>query len=353
MSAPEFANRVLNDAAERHASDVHFEPTADGYEIRFRLDGLLSTYQQIDHETGRTVVSRLMVMANLLTYRVGVPQEGRFAVPLESISASPTLRLAVMPTTHGMRAVVRLPAELSQPRDLETLGLPASVLDHLKRFAETDQGMLLFTGPAGSGKTTSIYALLEHIVSQRPGLSVISLEDPVERDLRHVTQIEIKPFGELSYESVLRSVLRQDPQVLVIGEIRDRETATIAIQAALTGHRLVSTLHAGTPVGAIARLLEMGVEPYQISNAIYGVVGQRLLRRCLSDGSYQGRFPIAEFAAMDESLRTTVLRNSDTASLGRCVEEQPGYRSLRDVAMDAVRDGVTDQSEIDRVCAAL
>src|SRR5207237_4547246 len=157
--------------------------------------------------------------------------------------------------------------------------LPTSVLQALKNFAASDSGMLLVSGPAGSGKTTTIYALLQHISSVSPGLSLVSLEDPVERDIPGVTQIEVSPFGQLTYERALRSILRQDPQVLMLGEIRDAETASLAIQAALSGHRLICTLHAATPGGAVARLLEMGLEPYRITSALYGVIAQRLLRK--------------------------------------------------------------------------
>src|SRR5204863_417287 len=226
-----------------------------------------------------SLVTRLMVMAHLLTYRLDVPQEGRATVVVASSPKPLDLRLSVMPTTHGLRAAVRMPAELIQPHRLSELSLPVSVLAGLQRFVSSDSGMLILTGPAGSGKTTTIYALLQSIAESSPGISIVALEDPVERDIPGVTQIEVTPFGELTYERTLRSILRQDPQVLMLGEIRDGDTASVAVQAALSGHRLVSTLHAATPAGAIARLLEMGVEPYQLTSAIFGIVSQRLLRR--------------------------------------------------------------------------
>lgn len=329
---------------------MHVEPTADGCEVRYRVDGLLETVDRLDADAGRSVVGRLMVLAQLLTYRLDVPQEARltFTPP----GGKPMdLRLAVMPTTHGLRAAVRMPAELVQPGTIEELGLPDPVVAGLKRFSTGDSGMLVLTGPAGSGKTTTIYALLRHIAQTAPGLSIISLEDPVERDLPGVTQIEVKPFGELTYERALRSILRQDPQVLMLGEIRDSATATLAIQAALSGHRLICTLHASDAAGAVARLLEMGLEPYQITSALFGVVAQRLLRRRATEG-YSGRAPVAEFVAIDEPLRKAILSRADAGDLRLAYEKQPGYASMRRVAQNLTSTGITDEPEVRRVLGA-
>jgi type II secretory ATPase GspE/PulE/Tfp pilus assembly ATPase PilB-like protein len=210
--------------------------------------------------------------------------------------------------------------------------------------------MLILTGTAGSGKTTTIYALLRHISRVSPGLSIIALEDPVERDVPGVTQIEVSPFGQLTYDKALRSILRQDPQVLMLGEVRDAATASLAVQAALSGHRLITALHAATPAGALARLLEMGIEPYQLTSSIHAIVAQRLLRRRLADGrGYHGRAPIAEFVAMDPTLKKTLLQRGDSDSLARAYQGQPGYQSLRDVGQLLVKQGVTDAAELGRV----
>lgn len=340
-------DQVLGEAIRRRASDVHVEPTADGCELRLRLDGLLETIARVDADTGRAIVGRLMVLAQLLTYRLDVPQEGRLS--FTPAGGSPLdLRLAVMPTTHGIRAAVRMPAELTQPGTLDELGLGDNVVAGLKRFAAGDSGMFVLTGPAGSGKTTTIYALLRHVAQSSPGLSIIALEDPVERNLPGVTQIEVKPFGELTYERALRSILRQDPQVLMLGEIRDGATALLAIQAALSGHRLICTLHAAHPAGAIARLLDMGVEPYQITSALFGIVAQRLLRRRAAEG-YAGRVPVAEFVAIDPPLRKAILTRADAAELRAAYDTQPGYLSLRQAADALVARGITDAAEVRRV----
>lgn len=344
-------DEILSAAVGARASDIHIEPTADGYEVRLRVDGLLRPVEQHDAGTGRSLVSRLMVMAHLLTYRLDVPQEGRVSFSVPGIPQALELRLAVMPTRHGLRAAVRLPADLVQPQTLADLGLPTHIVEALRHFAGGDSGMFLVTGPAGSGKTTTIYALLQHIVQSAPGLSVISLEDPVERDLPGVTQIEVTPFGELTYERALRSILRQDPQVLMLGEIRDAATASLAVQAALSGHRLICTLHAASPGGAITRLLEMGLAPYQVTSALFGVLAQRLLRRrdASGIGGYRGRIPVAEFVRLDDALRRSTLAHTDAETLQAIAAQQPGYVSLRDAAAAAIAAGETDEAEVRRV----
>jgi type II secretory ATPase GspE/PulE/Tfp pilus assembly ATPase PilB-like protein len=341
----------LAEAIKKRASDIHVEPTADGYELRFRIDGLLETARKFDPALGRAVVTRLMVMARLLTYRLDVPQEGR--ISLGANDSDIELRLSIMPTIHGMRAALRLPADRIQPAILEDLGMPPSVLAGLLNFAAADSGMLIVTGPAGSGKTTTIYALLRQITKTSPGLSIIALEDPVERAVPGVTQIEIAPFGQLTYEKALRSILRQDPQVLMLGEVRDAATASLAIQAALSGHRLITALHAATPAGALARLLEMGIEPYQLTSSIHSIVAQRLVRRKNPDGpGYHGRVPVAEYAAMDEPLKKAVLRHPDISTLVSAYSQQPLYKSLREVAQKLIEIGMTDEAELTRASLA-
>jgi type II secretory ATPase GspE/PulE/Tfp pilus assembly ATPase PilB-like protein len=349
MDARLLVDQILDEAVRRRASDVHFEPIGEGLEVRCRIDGLLETIQTHDAAVGRSLVTRLMVMAHLLTYRLDVPQEGRATVSVASSAQPLDLRISIMPTTHGLRAAVRMPAELVQPHKLNELSLPVNVMQGLERFAASDSGMLLVTGPAGSGKTTTIYALLQHIAQTQLGLSIVALEDPVERHLPGVTQIEVSPFGELTYERTLRSILRQDPQVLMLGEIRDAATASIAVQAALSGHRLLSTLHAASPAGAIARLIEMGIEPYQVSNALFGVVSQRLLRRKAASGKYDGRVPVAEFVAMDANLRQAILRQDDVGSLRKIYAAQPSFRPMRDAAGDLIQGSLTDEAELRRV----
>ena len=345
---------LLADALLRRASDVHIEPTPAGYDVRLRVDGLLLTCASYPQEIGRALVARLMVLAQLLTYRLDIPQEGRIELP--AVADSPTalaLRLSIMPTAHGLRAALRLPADFLQPQSLHELHLPAPVLSVLQQFAVADSGLLLLTGPAGSGKTTTIYALLQHILQvSNSTLSVITLEDPVERALPGVTQIQVTPHGELTYERALRSILRQDPQVLMLGEIRDPATASLAVQAALSGHRLISTLHASSPAAALSRLLEMGLEPYQLTSSLFGVVSQRLLRKLAPPNSptpYVGRLPVAEIITLDAALRAAVLQHADAATMQQLFPAQPTYVSMHKVAADLIRLQLTDAPEVARV----
>ncbi len=365
---PAQVERFLNQAVGLCASDLHVEPTAEGAEIRMRVDGQLRTIESLDVLSGRAVINRLMVMAQLLTYRLDVPQEGKFAFQHAGASISLDLRLAIIPTVYGLRAAVRLPADLATPRSLDTLGLPEHALRGLVDFIHAEAGMLIVTGPAGSGKTTTIYALLQRIQYDQPGLSIITLEDPVERRLAGITQIEVSPFGQLTYEKALRSILRQDPQVLMLGEIRDAATASLAVQAALSGHRLVCTLHAAHPAGAIARLLEMGLEPYQITSSLFGVLTQRLLPRkatgrdragrdrspsgpARSEKSGfgetalpSGRVPVAEIVMLDSALRQCILQRGDVEMLRNSYTSRPGYVSLRESAERLAKDGIVEGS---------
>ncbi|CAN5465618.1 hypothetical protein BH09PLA1_BH09PLA1_16780 [soil metagenome] len=352
IDARELVDHLIDRALGSRASDIHIDPAGDAFQIRFRIDGLLETFETHPPEIGRMIVTRLMVMAKLLTYRPAVPQEGRATVVAKiggKSDAPIELRVSIMPTTHGPRAAVRLPAELLQPQSLEDLMLPANVLHGLHRFAKSDSGMLLIIGPAGAGKTTTIYALLRYIAQSNTGVSIVSLEDPVERDLSAagIVQIEVSPFGELSYDRALRSILRQDPQVLMLGEIRDAASASIAVQAALSGHRLICTLHASTPAGSLIRLMEMGVEPYQLTSAVFGIASQRLLRRRVND-AYRGRIPIAEFVPMTDSLRRAVLGRADLETLRQGYSSHPEHRSLESVGADLVNSELTDAAELAR-----
>lgn len=353
--APEYVDAMLARALAAGASDIHVEPISGGAEIRFRIDGVLTPVEKIPADTGRSVVLRLMVMAQLLTYRLDIPQEGRIRTKLPLPGAAPKeldLRLAIMPTAHGLRAALRLPAELTQPRRLDALGLPPACLEPLKRFARADGGMLLVTGPAGSGKTTTIYALLEYMAETSSGLSIISLEDPIERLVTGITQIEVTPHGQLTYERALKSILRQDPQVLMLGEIRDAATAALAVQASLSGHRLIATMHAGEPATALARLLEMGVPPYQVTSSLFGILTQRLLRKRAADG-YKGRIPIAEFGLIDEAVRQALLAKGDAGILRNSFSSQSGHATLAAVAGQYVTANLTDLAETQRVLGDL
>ena len=350
---------LFADAIQQRVSDIHIEPTADGCDVRVRIDGVLQLHRRLDSAIGRSLATRAMVLAKLLTYRLDVPQEGRASIDVQSRAID--LRVSMIPTTHGPRVAIRLPGDLAgdlsgdlsnhlhAPSSIDALSLPSGVTHGLHKFARAESGLLMIVGPAGSGKTTTAYALLQTIVETSPGLSVVSLEDPVERDLAGVTQIEITPFGERTYERCLRSILRQDPQVLMLGEIRDAATASLAVQAALSGHRLICTLNAGNAGGAVARLIEMGIEPYQLTSTLAGIVTQRLIRRSTAEGGYRGRVPIATFSIIDRDIRAALLRRADRDELESIFAQQSAFTSLESCGAQLMASGVTDAAELCRL----
>jgi len=277
-SDPQFAGRfvdLLLEAGQRSgASDLHLQPTADGLELRWRLDGVLQPVGVFSRGTISSVIARLKVLAELLTYREDIPQEGRIRWP----QAAGELRVSTFPTLHGERAVVRLFGGARTYRDLAQLGLPNEVLDRLRQLLAETSGAVLLAGPAGSGKTTTLYACL-HELTRGMGRSIVTLEDPIEMALPGVAQSQVNPAAGFDLAVGLRSVLRQDPEVIMIGEIRDRATAQVALEASLTGQLVLSSFHSGSAAEGIGRLLDMGIEPYVVRSGLLAMIFQRLVRK--------------------------------------------------------------------------
>jgi general secretion pathway protein E len=275
--ATDFVSYVLRLAREAAASDVHLDPTADALELRWRLDGVLQPLVRVPKEVAASVVARLKVLSGLLTYETSLPQEGR----IWDDGLRVEVRVSTFPTLYGERAVLRLLGASRESLDtLAELGLPGEVLQELEQNLAATSGAVLVVGPAGSGKTTTAYASLRHIVGQTGGgRSIASLEDPIEVAVEGVAQSQVNLAAEFDMATGLRSLLRLDPEVILIGEMRDRTTAEIALQAALTGQLVVTTFHAGSCSEAIHRLVDFGIPPYAVDNAVRLVVAQRLLRR--------------------------------------------------------------------------
>ena len=360
---------LLKQAVGVGASDIHFEPGGTELHVKFRLDGVLSTIERLPATVADNVVARLKVLGGLLTYRNDIPQEGRLEIPGAGPDRVADVRMAVFPTIYGQRAVVRLFYRQERLLELSQLGLAPEIGGALRSIASQNQGVLLLTGPAGSGKSTTLAAILRHIIHALPGKSIVTLEDPVEIRIDGATQVPITPHGQMTFPTALRSLLRQDPQVLMIGDIRDAETARIAIEAGLTGHLLMSTMHSGTPAGALLRLLEMGIEPYQVTSSISAVVNQRLVRRlcetcrkqgddgqfeavgcerCLGTG-FKGRALIAEMVQMDSSIRKAVLGKADLEELEALLCEKGHIPILVD-GQRLVEAGITTHAELNKAC---
>lgn len=344
---------VLDAAYRRGASDIHFDPTLRVLDIRFRLDGVLQPAAQLPLDAAPNIIARLKVLAELLTYRTDIPQEGRLHWP--AAPAGGEMRLSTFPTIHGEKAAVRLFDPMGRILELDQLGLDAEIHRRLLPMLDERAGAILLTGPSGSGKTTTIYACLRRLAAA--GRHIVTLEDPVEQMIEGVSQSQARPGTEFDFARGLRSILRQDPEVVMIGEIRDPDTAGIGIEAALTGHLVFSTLHAGSACGVIGRLLDMGIEPYLLTSGVRGILNQRLVRRrcpqcdsgcdqCAATG-YRGRLLLAELITLDADLRQAILAKADIHALEAAAKA--ANPATLTAAAHAVQSGATDWNEIRRV----
>lgn len=375
-------NQVISQAIKARASDIHIEPYQNSFKVRYRVDGILYDLLSPPKWIQASLISRIKVMAKLNIAEKRLPQDGRIEVKMGNQEID--IRVSTVPTAFGERVVLRLLNKTVSLLTLQELGLSVDKLKRLQELVKSPNGIILVTGPTGSGKTTTLYAVLISI--KTPDINIITIEDPIEYQIHGISQIQVNPKINLTFARGLRSIVRQDPDVVLVGEIRDRETAEIAVQSALTGHLVFSTLHTNDSAGAITRLVDIGVEPFLISSSVVAVVAQRLIRvlcnsckqpyepeasiletlgvnpgqmegktlyrpagcpDCFQTG-FKGRLGIFEIMVMDETLKSLILKSYDTNEIKNRAR-QAGMTTLRQDGIQKVLSGITTIEEVLRV----
>ena len=379
-----YVNAIIFKASSERASDVHIEPFEDRLNVRFRVDGVLYDVASEDKSFQPAIISRVKVMAGLNIAEKRLPQDGRIGLKIAGKDVD--IRVSTVPTQFGERIVMRLLDKSGAVLDIAQLGIEESNLKLLTKLLQKPNGIVLVTGPTGSGKTTTLYACLTNI--NKPDLNILTVEDPIEYQLDGVGQMQVNSKIDFTFASGLRAILRQDPDVVMVGEIRDGETAEIAIQASLTGHLVLSTLHTNDSAGAVTRLVDMGVEPFLVSSSLLAVLAQRLVRRlckhckvpgditaeeirelgvdpskissrqifrpgntqcptCQGTG-YTGRLGIHEILVIDDEVRAQILQRTDSNSI-RTSAIKRGFSTLR---MDGARKVFMGQTSVEEVILA-
>jgi general secretion pathway protein E len=348
-------NALLTQAARDGASDIHIEPYERHSSVRFRVDGNLREVVQPNRALHAALISRLKIMAELDIAEKRLPQDGRISLRIGTRAVD--VRVSTIPSAHGERAVLRLLDKTESKIDLESVGMQGDVLRRLQHLIAQPHGIILVTGPTGSGKTTTLYAALSRLDAKQS--NIMTVEDPIEYELPGVGQTQVNAKIELTFAKALRAILRQDPDVIMIGEIRDLETAQIAIQASLTGHLVLATLHTNDAASAVTRLTDMGIEPFLLSSSLLGVVAQRLVRklctRCHGKGcavcahtGYQGRTGVFELLVVDDAIRAQIHNRASEADV-RAAALAGGMSLMRDDGERLVTSGITTREELVRV----
>ena len=390
---PRLVDYTFFQAIAAGASDIHFDPSRRGFTVRFRIDGMMSDIAQIPAGLTGLISNRIKVLSNLVVYQGFLPQDGRLGGGKSDSGlsrdrpseAGTDFRVAFMPTLHGERIVIRILGRSGSAFDFAELGMTEAQREMMSRFLSEPQGMIVLTGPTGSGKTTTIYAALRAIQDQALSVrSISTLEDPIEYEIRGINQSQVDEKKNFTFSRGLRALLRQDPDVILVGEIRDQETAAIAIQAGMTGHLIISTVHANSSAAAFSRLLEMGVAPYSLNSAVTAVIAQRLVRRlctacrrsrpmntaecellglnpgdaqfnvyesagcsgCQGTG-FQGRYALFEFLEVTETVRSLIAEGA-SADAVYARAKADGMLSLYEMGIEAVKSGITTPNEIAR-----
>ena len=339
-------NALLTQAARDGASDIHIEPYERHSSVRFRVDGDLREVVQPNRALHAALISRLKIMADLDIAEKRLPQDGRISLRLGTRAID--VRVSTLPSAHGERAVLRLLDKSESKLSLEAVGMQGETLRRFTHMTAQPHGIVLVTGPTGSGKTTTLYAALSRMDASHS--NIMTVEDPIEYELAGVGQTQVNAKIELTFAKALRAILRQDPDVIMIGEIRDFETAQIAIQASLTGHLVLATLHTNDASSAVTRLIDMGVEPFLLSSSLLGVLAQRLVRKIdtTEPSGYRGRTGIFEMLVVDDTIRAQIHRQASEAEI-RDTALAAGMRLMRDDGERLVREGITTPEEVLRV----
>ncbi|HEY2066893.1 MAG TPA: ATPase, T2SS/T4P/T4SS family, partial [Gemmatimonadaceae bacterium] len=355
-SAVRLVDSLIADGIRAGASDIHLEPEEQGLAVRHRVDGVLRQVRTLARSVGPSLASRVKILSGLDISDRLRPQDGRARVAIGG--AVVDLRVSTLPASHGEKIVIRVLDGSAGLRSLDAIGFSAADLARIRTLLEQREGLVLVTGPTGSGKTTTLYAALREI--QMRGVNVVTVEDPIEYRLPGIVQVQVHERAGLTFGKALRSIMRQDPDVILVGEIRDRETAEIAIQASLTGHLVLSTLHTNDAASAVSRLVDIGVPPYQIATALKGVVAQRLVRRSCStcaasgcdacDGGYRGRLAIAEILVASPELERRVAAGAPTDAVAEAARAS-GCVSLWESGLALIQRGETTMEELRRVAA--
>jgi type IV pilus assembly protein PilB len=375
-------NLILAQAVKEKASDIHIEPFQNTLKLRYRIDGELIPAESPPKALQLAITSRIKILAGLNIAERRVPQDGRFRIRV--LGKEIDLRISILPTAHGEKIVIRILDKSSLSGSIDQMGMDADTLSKFKKAIDAPHGMILVTGPTGSGKTTTLYSVLHELNS--PQYNIVTVEDPIEYELAGINQVAVRADIGLDFASALRSILRQDPDIVMVGEIRDNETADIAVKAALTGHQVLSTLHTNDAAGAITRLDDMGIEPFLISSSILMTCAQRLLRRICSNckeefvpeqetldklslkdtkdavfyhgtgcdrckgRGYAGRAALIEALPVSEAVRRLIIKRASAAVIkNQAVTE--GMKTLRVVGIEKALEGVTTLEEVWRVTA--
>jgi type IV pilus assembly protein PilB len=334
---------IIQDAHYKRASDIHIDVTPTSLQVRLRIDGVFENPYTLPLDCHTELMARLKILAGMRTDERFKPHDGRFTCKTES-DLDIELRLSIMPTFYGENAVLRLPSTNSYQQTFTELGVSDEDQKLLHTALSRSYGLILITGPTGSGKTTTLYTLLHSL--RESSRSLVTIEDPIEYALEGVTQVPVQPHYGVTFAQGLRSLLRQDPDVLMVGEIRDTETATLAVQAALTGHLVLSTLHTNDAHSALPRLIDMGIEPYMIASTVHLIVAQRLIRKNNDRGEVKGRIGIFEFLSVTEEMRQALSKNSFVLT------QSPEFKGLRDDGLEKVRSGIISLEELNKILHA-